>query len=184
MSVWIRCDAQHWLGASPTLPEIEQLARRKGFRALLNLNEEGEPDARLSPNVEASWAHTYELQHERATLPRGPLDSADVSRALDALRRCAQPVFVHSQGGRRAAALLTIWIGLERCLGGRDALAAARALGIECGPELEAAVRAEIHQRLGLLVLPTLPAALAGVAPAPASLARNAREPTPLAQPA
>jgi hypothetical protein len=42
------------LGNSPTVPNIEVLARKAGFRALLNLNTDGERGQILCPNGEAT----------------------------------------------------------------------------------------------------------------------------------
>lgn len=118
-------------GKSPTIRDIEMLARKAGFRALLNLNTEGEPRQILSPNVEATWAHTFEMQHERVSINVSVLRSECVDRFLETLQRIGKPVYVHSLNGRRAAALMIIHLGLERRLSGDEALAEAKTLGID-----------------------------------------------------
>ncbi len=110
------------------------LARKAGFRALLNLNAEGEPGQILSPNVEATWAHTFEMQHERVSIDL-VLRSELVDEFLETLQEIAKPVYVHSLLGRRAAALMTIHLALERGISGADALVEAKTLGIDCALE-------------------------------------------------
>lgn len=73
----------------------QQLARKAGFRALLNLNTEGEPGQILSPNVEATWAHAFELQHERVSIEVGNLRSEGMYRFLETLQKIGKPVYVH-----------------------------------------------------------------------------------------
>jgi protein tyrosine phosphatase (PTP) superfamily phosphohydrolase (DUF442 family) len=122
-------------GKSPTIRDIAMLARKAGFRALLNLNTEGEPRQILSPNVEATWAHTFEMQHERVSINVSVLRSEWVDRFLETLQRIGKPVYVHSLNGRRAAALMIIHLGLERRLSGDEALAEAKTLGLDCALE-------------------------------------------------
>jgi protein tyrosine phosphatase (PTP) superfamily phosphohydrolase (DUF442 family) len=136
------------LGVSPTIRDIGQLARKAGFRALLNLNTEGEPGQRLSPNVEATWAHAFELEHQRASIDVATLRPEQVDRFLEALREIHKPVYVHSLGGQRAKAMMTIHLALERGLGGRQALTQAQGLGLDCGLEpLRGFVEAEVDRR-------------------------------------
>jgi len=135
-------------GKSPTIRGIEMLARKAGFRALLNLNAEGEPGQVLSPNVEATWAHTFEMQHERVSIDLGVLRSEWVDRFLETLQKIAKPVYVHSLLGRRAAALMTIHLALERKISGNDALVEAKTLGLECALEqLQRSVVSEVDRR-------------------------------------
>lgn len=139
-----RIDDDLALGSSPTIGDIERLARKAGFRTILNLNMEGEPGQILSPNVEATWAHTFEMQHERVSIDLGLLLPERVDRFLETLRASAKPIFVHSLGGRRAAALTTIHLALARRIPGSEALAAAKALGIDC--ELESLRRFAVSE--------------------------------------
>lgn len=136
------------LGKSPTIRDIEMLSRKAGFRALLSLNTEGEPGEILSPNVEATWAHTFEMQHERVSIDPGGPRSECVDEFLETLRKIAKPVYVHSLRGRRAAALMTLHLALERELSGNDALAKAKALDLDCELErLERFIVLEVNRR-------------------------------------
>jgi protein tyrosine phosphatase (PTP) superfamily phosphohydrolase (DUF442 family) len=127
-----RYDAGVSLGKSPAIRDIERLARKAGFRALLNLNVEGESGQLLSPNVEATWAHAFAMQHERVSIDLGDLRPESVDRFLETLQKIAKPVYVHSLLGRRAAALMTVQLALERKLSGSDALVEAQTLGLDC----------------------------------------------------
>jgi protein tyrosine phosphatase (PTP) superfamily phosphohydrolase (DUF442 family) len=136
------------LGKSPTVRDIEKLARKAGFRALLNLNTEGEPGEILSPNVEATWAHTFEMQHERVSIDLEALRPERVDRFLETLRTIAKPVYVHSLQGRRAAALLTVHLALECKISGSDALVRAKTLGLDCALErLQSFTVSEVDRR-------------------------------------
>ena len=134
-------------GPSPTQAEIEGLARKQGMRALLNLNVEGEPGQVLSPNVEATWAHTFYMQHERLSLDVHFLDAGYVTAFLVRLERIAKPVYVHSRQGRRAAALIGILLAEQQGLSGVEAVLAARSRGLDCGEELRPFVEAEVDRR-------------------------------------
>jgi protein tyrosine phosphatase (PTP) superfamily phosphohydrolase (DUF442 family) len=109
-------------GRSPTIRDLEDLARARWFRAVVSLNVEGEPDEVLSPNVEATWAHTFELRHARATFDLAHPAAAAVGRFLETMTRVDRPVYVHSHGGRRALLLLALWRAVERGRPGRDTL--------------------------------------------------------------
>jgi len=136
------------LGKSPTIRDIETLARKAGIRALLNLNTEGEPGQLLSPNVEATWAHASGLQHERVSSDVGGLRSEWVDRFLDSLQKVRKPVYVHSLRGRRAATVMIIHLALARGLSEEQALAEAKVLGIDCELELlRSFVSSELDQR-------------------------------------
>lgn len=139
------------LGCSPTLADIEELARKEGLRSLLNLNTEGEAGETLSPNVEASWAHALDLRHERASFTADLPSVADVDRFLHALGSLPRPVFVHSQHGRRAAAMILVHLGLEQGISGTAAVRAAEGLGITCALDsLRRFAESEIDRRLRL----------------------------------
>jgi protein tyrosine phosphatase (PTP) superfamily phosphohydrolase (DUF442 family) len=162
----IRCDPDISVGPSPDIGQIRWLARRGGIHALLDLNEEGEPGQVLSPNVAASWAHTLELAHERVSISLERPAEADVERFLTTLRAIPKPVYVHSASGERAAALVTIWFGIERGMCGVDALAFACALGLtRWSAARESLVVAQIDRR---------GAQHAGCAPAASLSARGA----------
>jgi protein tyrosine phosphatase (PTP) superfamily phosphohydrolase (DUF442 family) len=138
------------VGPSPTRKEIEALARKHGIRALLNLNVEGEAGQILSPNVEATWAHTFYLQHERLSLDVEFLDAAFASAFLALVERIAKPVYVHSRKGRRAAALAAIYLAVSRGLPGPEALREARSLGLAGEAVLERFVEVEVERRRAL----------------------------------
>ena len=144
----VRYDDQVSLGKSPSIRDIETLARKAGFRAILNLNTEGETEQILSPNVEATWAHAFELQHERVSIYMESLRSEMVDEFLETLRKIHKPVYVHSLHGRRAAALMIVHLALERQLSGEAVFAQARALGIDCElGELQDFTASEVDQR-------------------------------------
>ena len=152
------------LGESPAIRDIERLAKA-GFRALLNLNTEGEPGQRLSPNVEATWAHAFALQHERASIDPGTLGSASAGRFLEALAAIDKPVYVHSLHGQRAAAMLVVHLALEHGLSSQQALAEAQARGLDCeSEELRCLIESEVDRRAPLRAPSAVPSRAARAA--------------------
>ena len=119
------------LGKSPSILDMEKLARGAGFRAILSLNTEGEPYQVLSPNVEATWAHAFCMQHERVSIGVSNIRPDCVSAFLDTLRRIHKPVYVHSLQGRRAATVMTVHLAIEHGLPAEPAAERARSLGID-----------------------------------------------------
>jgi hypothetical protein len=76
-----------------------------------------------------------------------------VDTCFEKLRRIQKPVYIHSLGGRRAATLMIIHLGLARGLSAERAVAEAGVLGIDCeaeqfrcfvGSELEKRARATL----------------------------------------
>jgi len=82
---------------------VEELWRA-GFRSIVNLALEGEPGQCLSPNVEASWAHTFELYHTRLSVGSFPRRE-EFERLCQLLDDLPQPIYLHSTGGERALAM-------------------------------------------------------------------------------
>lgn len=143
----VRCGSDVGLGRAPTIDEIEEL-ERDGFRSLICLDVEGEEHQALTPNVEATWAHTFDLRHERLSVDEHFLDRGIAQRFHDLLAEVEKPVYVHSRDGGRARALMAIELGRSRGLTGAQALASAAELGIACDdPRLRAFVVREVDRR-------------------------------------
>ncbi len=135
------------VGPAPDKRGLARLARQ-GFRALLDLREEGEPGQTLSPNVLGSWARAEALSHLRAPISRAVLQPASVDRLRLQLAAAPRPVYVFSGTGRRAVALLAIHLALEEGLSAADALARLRALGLDPGAHaLTRFVETEVARR-------------------------------------
>jgi hypothetical protein len=80
------------VGSTPDARGVEAL-ERAGFRSIVDLDIEGVLDQALSPNVEASWAHTFELEHHRVAF-YGPPTAADLRRLREVLAAVPRPVYV------------------------------------------------------------------------------------------
>lgn len=146
----VRYDERISAGTSPTKDDLQRLARKLGFRAVVCLNQPGEKGAPMTPDVENSWAHAFELEQERVPIDARALWSRHVDRFLEAVQRLDGPIYVHSTGGRRAAALLAIHLGLARGLDGDAALNEARALGLDPADDrLVRSVQEELTRRKG-----------------------------------
>lgn len=142
-----RVDALLSGGPQPSRKGLESLAK-EGFRSILNLSAEGEEGLPLSPNVEASWAHALALRHGRLSVYPDNLRSDLVERFQQGLDALPGPIYVESRTGRRAAALLTIKLALDRHLSVDQAFETARSLGMDCElEELRRFVRVELESR-------------------------------------
>lgn len=82
---------------------VEELWRA-GFRSIVNVADEGEPGQILSPNVEATWAHTFGLEHARLSVSAF-IRAEHVERLRRLLARLPRPIYLHSTGGERARIL-------------------------------------------------------------------------------
>ena len=80
------------VGRTPDAKGVEAL-ERAGFRSIVDLDVEGVLDQALSPNVEASWAHTFELEHHRVAFYGAPTE-ADLQRFRETLAAASRPVYV------------------------------------------------------------------------------------------
>lgn len=117
------------IGGALSKRDLAGLARR-GFRAVVCIGHEGEPGQLLSTSVEASWAHTFAMEHRRVYL-HGLPRSGHVEELRAALARVPRPAYLHSGGDERAAALAIALLALERRLDADHALTAAAASGLE-----------------------------------------------------
>jgi protein tyrosine phosphatase (PTP) superfamily phosphohydrolase (DUF442 family) len=107
---------------------------RVGFRSIVNLAHEGEPGQILTPNIEASWAHTFELDHARLSIGDSPR-SEEFERLCQLLVELPRPIYLHSTGGERARALGVACVARRRGWSGTQALreAESRAIRLRSG---------------------------------------------------
>ena len=99
---------------------VEELWRA-GFHSIVNLSLEGEQGQILSPNVEASWAHTFELDHARLSVGHSPRKE-EFERLRQLLDELSRPIYLHSTCGERALALGVASVARRRGWSGEQAL--------------------------------------------------------------
>ena len=98
--------------------------------------------------MEATWAHTFDLRHERLAIDEHFLDRGLAQRFHDLFAEVEKPVYVHSREGGRARELMAIELGRSRGLTGAQALDSAAQIGLACdGPRLRAFVVREVDRR-------------------------------------
>ena len=107
---------------------VEEL-RRAGFRSIVNLAHEGEPGQILSPNVEASWANTFDLHHARLSVGPAPLREEFV-RLCQLLDELPWPIYLHSTGGERALVMGLASVARRRGWSGETAVREAESRAI------------------------------------------------------
>ncbi len=107
---------------------IEELWRA-GFRSIVNLAHEGEAGQVLSPNIEASWAHTFELDHARLSVGSFPRKE-QFERLCQLCDELTRPIYLHSTGGERALALGLASVARRRGWSGEQALREAESRAI------------------------------------------------------
>ena len=106
---------------------IERLSRA-GFRSIVNVADEGEPGQILSPNVEATWAHTFELVHAR--MSAGPFPGREeVDRLGQVLAGLPRPIYLHATQDERALALALAATALRHGWNAEHALRQSEARG-------------------------------------------------------
>jgi uncharacterized protein (TIGR01244 family) len=119
----------------PARTELEKLAD-EGFEAVVNLREEGEADARMSPAEEGEAVSACGMSYLHVPFSLG--DPAAATVAVDDFRReisgISGRVLVHCGSGRRAAALAAIHLGLKEGMRGEEVLAMARDWGCPLEP--------------------------------------------------
>ena len=108
---------------------IEKLSHA-GFRAIVNVAEEGEPGQILSPNVEATWAHTFELAHVRHSVGAFP-EREDVERLSGILAELPRPIYLHATREERALGLGLAAVAQLRGWSLEQALREAESLAID-----------------------------------------------------
>lgn len=124
----VELDAGLFLGPELDRLGIEGLAR-SGFRSIVNLADEGEPGQILSPNVEATWAHTFALEHAR--LSAGPFpDREYVARLVQLLGRLPGPIYLHATDDGKGGLLALAALALRRGWSADEALGEARSRGM------------------------------------------------------
>jgi|SRR6185503_7578567 len=103
---------------------VEELSK-SGFRSIVNLARVGEPGQILAPDIEASFARSFEVEHAHLSVGHFPRREQfeQLCQLIDELPR---PVYLHSTGGERALALGVAYVARRRGWSGQRALREAR----------------------------------------------------------
>ena len=109
-----------FVGAQIDKHGVEELWRA-GFRSIVNLAHEGEPGQILSPTVESSWAHTFDLDHARLSVGPSP-GGEQFERLCRLLEGLPRSIYMHSTGGERALALGVTFVARRRGWSAEQAL--------------------------------------------------------------
>jgi uncharacterized protein (TIGR01244 family) len=120
----------------PTEAELADL-KREGFRGVVNLRHDGEPDQPLSPAAEGLVVEGLGLDYAHIPVGGAPLSREAVEafgQFLD--RHSGEPVLVHCKMGGRAAALVVARLALREGWSAETALREAEARGLTLPPPL------------------------------------------------
>ncbi|MHA6345828.1 protein tyrosine phosphatase family protein [Roseivivax sp. CAU 1761] len=105
-------------------------AAEEGFRALVNLRTAAERPE-IAPDEEAALAKEAGLLYLHHPTTSKALDAAEVDAFRSALGGLPAPVLVHCHGGKRAAALVLMALGVEQGWSGADTIAQGAARGFD-----------------------------------------------------
>jgi uncharacterized protein (TIGR01244 family) len=119
--------------------------KAQGYRAVVNLRHDGEPEQPLSTADEGARVRAMGIDYLHYGVGGGPLTDEGVTAVCDLLTQHAGgKVLVHCRKGARAAALVLIQEARKNRWSADEAMGHARALGLE----LEGGLRAMVENYL------------------------------------
>ncbi len=113
--------------------DLERLHER-GFRAILDLRQDTDNMAGLTPTQEADLAAALGLVYARFPAPAENADNALLDSFGAELLRLPKPVFVHCTAGRRAGMFALAQVAIEQGNPGASMLEMGRHLDVLYGP--------------------------------------------------
>jgi uncharacterized protein (TIGR01244 family) len=124
----------------PTGEQVQLLAE-EGYKTVLDLRAPEEPRGYDEPEAARQNGLAY------VNVPVTPaIDQATLDRFLGAMKKAERPVIVHCGTSNRVGALWYAWLVLEQGLPPAEALAKAKAAGLQ-SPELAAKVEKLVAER-------------------------------------
>ena len=117
--------------APPSSEDLSQLARA-GYKSVVNLRCENEPDAPMTPQLEGEKATALGLEYRNIPVAGDALTGDLVDRFRDCVKSLPGPLFVHCASGKRAGAFTMMHVAAENDLSGEAALAQAKEMGFAC----------------------------------------------------
>lgn len=123
-----KIDESVTVGAQPTEPDVQELARR-GFRSIVNLRTAGEEEQPLDPAQEGQAAEKNGLRYAHIPISLRNLTTEQMDSFRDEMENLPSPVYIHCRGGTRAAALLAIHRAVESGKSGDEAIRDAEQIG-------------------------------------------------------
>jgi uncharacterized protein (TIGR01244 family) len=105
------------VGGQPTSEELAQL-RQAGFRAVINLRQNGEPVQALSPAEEGRQAAAIGLAYRHVPVSSLDLQPDRVDAFKAAVESLPGPIYVHCGAGQRATALALTYVAPSEGLTG------------------------------------------------------------------
>ncbi|CAN5893612.1 TIGR01244 family sulfur transferase [soil metagenome] len=130
------------IGDQPTEADLEVL-KAEGYRGVVNLRHEGEPDQTLSPAEEEQRVRALGMDYLHVGIGGAPLTESSVSAVCEFLDKHAdEPVLVHCKLGGRAAALVLLHKARAEGWDADEALGQGEAMGLQVTGKLRDLVEA------------------------------------------
>ncbi len=114
-------------------PSDENLAemRDAGFRCIVNLRTEGEPDH--DPDAEGETARGLGLDYIHLPVSPSGISPEQIDKFSEAVKDVGGPILVHCASGKRAGLVSAAHSAAEQGLDGDDAVSFAESKGLETG---------------------------------------------------
>ena len=119
------------VAGQPTEDDLKAL-KAKGFVAVVNLRNDGEPEQPIGPAAEAGVANAIGLDYLHYGVGGAPLTTEGVNSVLDFLdSHRDEKVLVHCRSGGRAAALVLLHAARTNGWTAAEAIEKGRGLGLD-----------------------------------------------------
>jgi uncharacterized protein (TIGR01244 family) len=118
-----------------------QLLAEEGYKTIVDLRTPGEPRGFDEPEAARQNGMAYE------NIPVNPefLESASLDRFFEVMKKAEQPVLIHCGSSNRVGAFLYAWWVLEKGVPATEAMANARAAGLQ--PPLAMKIQKLVEER-------------------------------------
>jgi uncharacterized protein (TIGR01244 family) len=135
------------VGDQPTEADLEQF-KREGYKGVVNLRNDGEPEQPLSTAEEGKKVRALGLEYLHYGVGAAPLSEAGVTAVCDFIDEHAQgphKVLVHCRKGGRAVAILLLQQARANGWSAAEVFARGKAMGLEVDGGLKTLVESYIQ---------------------------------------
>lgn len=130
----------------PNEVDLRELAG-EGFKSVVNLRTDGEPNQPLEPEEEGRVVRRLGMAYLHHPVASGELTEANVDGFRRRLSELPRPVFAHCASDKRSGAFLMMHVAAELGMSGEETVGKAAETGFACvTPELASFVRSYVDQ--------------------------------------
>jgi uncharacterized protein (TIGR01244 family) len=136
------------IGDQPTEADLAEL-KKQGFKGIVNLRNDGEPDQPMNTSQEGENARALGLDYLHYGVGAAPLSVSGVTGVCDLIDRQSHgssKVLVHSRRGPRAAAIVLLQQARASKWSAAEAVAKGKAMGLDVDGGLKALVASYLNE--------------------------------------